>query len=133
MRPVAWIVLAWLATGAVHAGETQLSRLGHDVVPKFQAIALDLDPRQHDYTGSVDVNVEVRSGSLVSPPRRGDRPHENHADPAGEIGKDDSAPLQGLGRRQVELAAGSEIATGRYALRIDFRTTSTRRPRASTG
>ena len=34
-------------------------RLGKDVVPTFQAIRLELDPRKADYTGSVEIDLDV--------------------------------------------------------------------------
>ncbi|MGH7724502.1 MAG: M1 family metallopeptidase [Candidatus Eiseniibacteriota bacterium] len=38
-------------------------RLGQDVVPTFQAIRLELDPRKADYTGSVEIDLDVKKST----------------------------------------------------------------------
>jgi alanyl aminopeptidase len=118
------VVLAALAlVGATElAAETPIGRLGHDVEPVSQAIALDLDPRQADYTGSVDITLNVKVAV---------RSFRFDAD-ALDLGKltltrlgKSSKPirLQATARDggQVEAVAKSELPTGRYNLHIDFK------------
>lgn len=123
MRRLAWIA-ALVSLGAsprAAAAEQPIARLGRDVVPVSQSIVLDLDPRKPDYTGSVEIVIQVRKA--VSSIRF-------HAEAMDllklELLRPDSAldpiPLTAEAESggQVEAKAATEVAPGRYALHIDF-------------
>jgi alanyl aminopeptidase len=116
------LVVACCSIGAVGAAPAPIGRLGHDVVSVSQAIALDLDPRQPDYTGSVDIVIDVRKAVY------GFHFHAEAMDllrltltrPGGA-----SQPIQLVAKPsadgQVEVVADRKIPRGRQVLHIDFR------------
>jgi len=121
MRLATAVVVGWFAFGAAHAVDTPIGRLGRDVVPVTQAIVLDLDPRQSDYTGSVEIVLDVKK------PVRSFRFHAESMDLLDLT----LTPLRGsappirlsatqLADGQVEATAGNGIASGRHTLHIDF-------------
>jgi alanyl aminopeptidase len=114
-------IIAAVSSGVSLAGDARVERLSRDVVPVSQAIALDLDPRQSDYTGSVDIVLDVKKPV---------RQFRFHAESMELLDLTLTLPGGGSPRRlkvtpqldgQVEATAGGEIAAGRYALHIGFR------------
>jgi alanyl aminopeptidase len=84
-----------------------------------ESIALDLDPRQPDYTGSVEIVLEVRK------PVRSFRFHAEAMDLLDLTLTGGSSPPIRLSAKplddgQVEATAGGEIAPGRHVLHIVF-------------
>jgi aminopeptidase N len=121
MRLAAAIAVALSASGAVHGVDAPVERLGRDVVPMTEAIALTLDPRQSDYTGSVEIDLDVRS------PVRSIRFHAEAMDlldltltAPGRSSPPIRLQARSLADGQVEATADSEIAAGRHTLRIEF-------------
>jgi len=122
MHRAAAVAAALVSIGAVRAVEAPLTRLGHDVVPVSQAIALELDPRQPEYTGSVDIVLDVRK------PVRSFRFHAEALDlleltltRPGSSSKPIRLEAKTSTDGQVEAVAESEIPKGRQTLHIDFR------------
>jgi cytosol alanyl aminopeptidase len=110
-----------VAIGAAHAADAPIGRLGNDVVPVAESIALDVDPRLPDYAGSVDVGIEVRK------PTRTFRFHARSI----EISKltierqgGGAPPIQvthkALADEMIEAATDVEMPKGRYTMHIDF-------------
>jgi alanyl aminopeptidase len=122
MRAAVAVVVFSLLASASRAVEAPIGRLGNDVRPVSQAIALELDPRQPEYTGSVDVVLDVRKPV---------RSFDFHAE-AIDLR---SVTLTPYGRSAVafrlqtsELPDGRAVATsatripkGRFSLHIEFR------------
>ena len=122
MRRGAALAVAFVAIGAVRAAETPLARLGHDVVPVSQSIVLDLDPREPDYTGSVDIVLDVRK------PVRTFRFHAEEIDlldltltGPGSSPKPVRLTAKASPDGQVEVTAKREIPKGRHTLHIEFK------------
>jgi alanyl aminopeptidase len=114
--------LAVTLPAAATAGDAALGRLGRDVVPVSQSIALDLDPRAPDYTGSVDVVVDVRTTV------RSIRFHAEQIEltalslaRTGAAGAARPLTASPLPDGQVEAKAEGAIAPGRYTLHADFK------------
>ena len=121
MRLAAAIAVSVLSIGGLGAADASLARLGHDVVPVSEAIALELDPRQPDYTGRVDVVLDVRAAvrsfrfhareiDLLKLTLKPERP--------GSVAFPLTAAVIADG--QVEATAARTIPKGRYLLHIDF-------------
>lgn len=93
-------------------------RLGDDVVPRFQEVALKLDPDQETYSGSVRVELEVR------------KPTERFRFHAEEMnlsrvelqGSSKTIPLthQAGERALIHVTTSEPLKPGRYTLSIDF-------------
>jgi len=103
--------LLLLFTAALAA---QTVRLGNDVVPLAQSIALDVDPRKDDYSGSTTVDVQVKkpvTSFLI------------HAVDltASTITLDDVALTQAKGQDgTLQLTAPAPLTAGRHVLKIAF-------------
>ena len=116
---VAVLVLS-TAAAAADAKDGDISRLGRDVVPVSQSIALTLDARQPDYRGSVDIVIDVKN------PVRSFRFHAEQIDldaltVSGEAGsKPIALTTRPLAGGQVEASAAVTIPKGRYTLHVDF-------------
>ena len=122
MRLAAAVLAVPIAAGAGWAAEPQLGRLGPDVRPVSQAIALVLDPREPDYTGSVDVVLDVVK------PVRSVAFHSEEIDILRvalkpEAAASTSIPLTPapLPDGRIEAAAVKPVPKGRYTLHIDFK------------
>ena len=122
LRRAAALAVAVVSIGVVRAVEAPLGRLGHDVVPVSQSIALELDPRQPSYTGSVDIVLEVRK------PLRSFRFHAEALDLLQLYltrPESSSRPIRLKAEAKdgalVEGAAEQEIPKGRHTLHIDFK------------
>jgi alanyl aminopeptidase len=63
MKHVRLLAVAFLLVATTLSAATV--RLGNDVAPLSQSIALTVDPRQDDYTGSVRVDLEVKKSTSV--------------------------------------------------------------------
>ncbi len=121
MRLISAVVVACVSFGVPHAADAPIGRLGRDVVPVSQAIVLDLDPRQPDYTGSVEIVVDMKK------PSRSFRFHAESMDlldlTLSQPGSS-SPPIRlsatQLADGQVEATSESDIAPGRRTLHIDF-------------
>jgi alanyl aminopeptidase len=114
-------VLGLVPAGHALCAEESIGRLGRDVAPVSQSIVLDLDPRKPDYTGSVEIVLEVRK---VVPTLRF---HAENLDllklELGRVnGTTDPIVLTATAQPDgtVEAKAETAIAPGRYALRISF-------------
>jgi len=121
MRIAVLLIAVVVSGGAFAGGDGDIRRLGRDVVPVAQSIALTLDARLPDYRGSVDIALDVKSQV------RSFRLHAEELDL-------DSLSLSGEGRGakpialtpkalpggQVEVTAAVAIPKGRYTLHIDF-------------
>ena len=111
---------ALVASCASLAGETALGRLGNDVVPVSQAIALELDARRPDYSGSVEVVLDVAK------PVRSIRFHAEDLQltsvvlDAAEGGEPEALSVAQIADAQVEATSGRTIPAGRHVLRIAF-------------
>ena len=121
MRLFATIVVAFVSMRGVDAVPAPIGRLGRDVVPVSQSITLDLDPRKPDYTGSVDIVLDVKQ------PARSFPFHAEAIDllelslrRAGSSSQPIRLTATPSADGQVEAVAGSEIPQGRYTLHIDF-------------
>ncbi len=118
---VSAVAVAFASSGAVDGAPAPIGRLGRDVVPVSQAIELELDPRMPEYTGSVEIVLDVKK-SL--------RSFRFHAESIEllelTLGRQGSAakPIRlaasPFADGQVEVAADGEIAKGRYTLRVVF-------------
>jgi alanyl aminopeptidase len=93
-------------------------RLGHDVLPTFQAVRLDVDARRADYSGSVEISLKVAEAT--------DRFRLHARDMeirsltlTGEAGE---IPTQHetAGLDQLLVRAGAPLAPGDYTLTIAF-------------
>jgi alanyl aminopeptidase len=122
MRRAAAVAAVCVSIGAIRAADAPLGRLGHDVVPVSQSIALELDPRQPDYTGSVDVVLDVKK------PVRSFRFHAEALDlleltltQAGSASKPIRLKAVAKDDAQVEVTAEQGIPKGRHTLHIDFK------------
>ncbi len=122
LRLVAALGAFGVAIGALPAAEAPLGRLGRDVVPVSQSIALELDPRQPEYTGSVEIVVDVKK------PVRSFRFHAEALNllsltltPLGSPSKPITLTAETKDDAQVEVAAEQAIPAGRHILRVDFR------------
>ena len=121
MRLVAALAVAFLCIRAAKAAPSPIGRLGHDVVPVSQSIMLDLDPRKPDYTGSVEIVLDVKK------PTRSFHFHAEAIDlleltlrRAGSSSQPIPLTATPGADGQVEAVAGSDIPQGRYTLHIDF-------------
>ena len=121
MRLAAGAAALFLSVGALRAEVVDIGRLAHDVVPVSQTIALDLDARQPDYTGSVEIVVDVKK------PVRSFRFHAEAIplDTLSLVKQAGAAKPIALTAKtvpdgQVEATAAAVIPTGRYTLRIAF-------------
>jgi alanyl aminopeptidase len=122
MRLAATVLVLSVAVGASQAAAQPIGRLSRDVRPVSQAIALDLDPRNADYTGSIDAVLDV-----VKPVRS----FAFHAEAidlltltlTGEGIPSKPIPLvfAPSGDDQVTATAAKSISKGRYTLHIDFK------------
>jgi alanyl aminopeptidase len=122
MRLAATVLVLSVAVGASYAADQPIGRLSRDVRPVSQAIALDLDPRNPGYTGSIDAVLDV-----VKPVRS----FTFHAEAidllsltlAGEGTASNPIPLvfAPSGDEQVTASAAKPIPKGRYTLHIDFK------------
>jgi alanyl aminopeptidase len=120
-RQAVLAVAAFVSVGALGAPPAPLGRLDQDVVPVFQSIALELDPRQPDYTGWVEIEVDVKR------PVRSFRLHAENIElgalsltPARSSGKPMQLVAKTLADGQIKIVAPREISQGRQRLRIDF-------------
>jgi alanyl aminopeptidase len=116
-------VLATLLAGRTSlAADERIGRLGPDVVPRSQAIVLDLDPREADYTGSVEIRLDVKKAVTSF------RLHAEEID----LGKIELTRVGGAARPVslsaarladgvVELKAAAPIVPGPYTLHIEFK------------
>ena len=59
MRSVSVLSLGLLLTLNATAARAADFRLGHDVVPTFEAVTLETDPDRSDYHGVVRVELKV--------------------------------------------------------------------------
>jgi alanyl aminopeptidase len=121
MRLAAAVVVAFVSIRCALAADAPIGRLGRDVLPVSQAIALELDPRKPDYTGSVDVVLDVKK------PLRSIRFHAESMDllavtltRQGSPSKPIPLAVAPLADGQVEAVAGSTIPKGRHTLHIEF-------------
>jgi len=123
MRMLSSVSVLVLSTAAVAADSQNgdIGRLGRDVVPVSQSIALTLDARQPDYRGSVDIVIDVKN------PVRSFRFHAEEIDldalsVSGEAGgaKPIALTSKALSGGQVEAGADVTIPKGRYTLHVDF-------------
>jgi alanyl aminopeptidase len=118
---VAAVAVAIVSVGAVGSAPAPIGRLARDVVPVSEAISLDLDPRTPDYTGSVEIVVDVKK------PVRSFRFHAEAIDllqvtlgRQGSSAKPIRLAASPVADGQVEVVADGAIANGRHTLRIDF-------------
>ena len=110
-------VLAGIPVGASGA-RAEIVRLGHDVVPTFEEVHLTVDPDRPDYSGSVQVDLQVK--------RETDR-FRFHArnltlDRLVLIGQDLRVALESdsLGSDLIEARADHPLAPGKYVLAVSF-------------
>src|SRR5512144_311698 len=61
MRIAAFLFALVVSPGAFAGGDGDIRRLGRDVLPVSQSIALTLDARLPDYRGAVDIVLDVKS------------------------------------------------------------------------
>jgi alanyl aminopeptidase len=122
MRCAVMAVAAFVSVGAMGEPRAPIGRLDQDVVPVSQSIVLDLDPRQPDYTGWVEIELDVKR------PVRSFRLHAEDLElraitltGAGSSGKPMTLEAKTLADGQVKLVAPRLIPQGRQRLRIDFR------------
>jgi alanyl aminopeptidase len=121
MRCAVAVVVAFVSIGVVRAVPAPIGRLGKDVVPVSQAIVLDLDPRKTDYSGSVEIVLDVKR------PVRSFRFHAEAIDllelnltRPGRSSKPIRLAAKASADGQVEVVADREIPKGRNILRIEF-------------
>src|SRR5690349_21324897 len=115
MRAVALLAAAAaLAAPPSSAADEQVGRLGKDVVPTAQSIWLQLDPREADYKGTVEIKLDVKK------PATSFRIHAEKID-LDTMTLDD-APLTAAVKDDgiVELTASAAIAQGAHLLKIAF-------------
>jgi alanyl aminopeptidase len=121
LRCAAAVFSSVLALAASASPPAPIGRLDQDVVPFSQSITLDLDPRQPDYTGWVEIVVDVKI------PVRSFRLHAEELQ-LGSItltGPGSSSSAMSLTAKaidggQIKVVAARTIRPGRYRLRIDF-------------
>jgi alanyl aminopeptidase len=122
MRLAATVLSLSVAVGASQAADPPIGRLSRDVRPVSQAIALDLDPRNADYTGSIDAVLDVAKSV------RSFTFHSEAIDLltltlTGEGTASTPIPLvfAPSGDDQITASAAKPIPKGRYTLHIDFK------------
>ena len=120
------VVATGLAAGlllsrSAGAAPEPIGRLGHDVVPVSQAIVLDLDPRKPDYTGSIEVVLNVRR-QVSSFSLHAEAIDVRKATIAPANTTIDPMPLTVTASRdgQIEAKAPQPLAPGRYTLVMEF-------------
>jgi alanyl aminopeptidase len=115
------VVPLCLALAVPAAAADTIGRLDPNVVPLGEAVRLDLDPRQEDYSGSVEISLAVRAAT------RSFRFHAEeidlkrvvlHRDGAAEPARTLTTSVGAEG--MVTAEAAGPIAPGRYTLTIDF-------------
>jgi len=111
------LVAGAILTGAPDA-RAEIVRLGHDVVPTFEVVHLTVDPDRPDYTGSVQIDLEVK--------RETDR-IRFHArslvlDRVVLIGQNFQAVLEpdSVGSDLIEVRNDKPLTPGRYSLAVSF-------------
>ena len=122
MRLAGLVFGVLLAAGRSESADPQIERLGHGVRPLSQAVALDLDPRLPDYTGSVDVVLDVAR------PVRSIAFHSEDIDllritlvPKGAASTSIPLTPTPLADGVVRAASTTTVPKGRYTLHIDFK------------
>jgi alanyl aminopeptidase len=113
--------VAFVSARAASVTPAPLGRLDQDVVPVSQAIALELDPRQPDYTGSVEIVIDVKK------PIRSFRLHADELEldaltltGQGSSGKPMTLTATTVADGQIKIVAPREIPKGRQQIHIDF-------------
>jgi len=121
MRLAAAVAAVFVSIRVVYAVDAPVARLGRDVVPVSQAIVLDLDPSNPDYTGSVEIVLDVRK------PVRSFRLHAESIDllevtltRQGSSSEPTRLVAKASADGQVEVVADNGIPKGRHTLHIDF-------------
>ncbi len=113
-------VMATLSAGAARAQSQDAIRLGPDVVPVRQSVALRLDPDRTDYTGSTRIEIEVRRETTSFRFHAEEMALTNmHLTPVTG-GDPVSLEHEMLPKGVVRAISPSPIAPGRYALSMDF-------------
>jgi alanyl aminopeptidase len=113
------MICALAATGFGASGaRAEIVRLGHDVVPIFEAVHLTVDPDRPDYVGSVQIDLDVKKET--------DR-FRFHArsltlDRVVLIGTDLQTTLtpDSVGNDLMEVRSTEPLAPGRYSLSVSF-------------
>ncbi len=107
------------------------ARLDRDVRPVSIEVALDLDPRREDYTGTVTAEIEVRHAvERIRLHARGLRVSRATLRPAGGAGGAVPAPVGLLPPDQIEVVPPQTVAPGRYTLTMEFSNRFSRRAAA---
>ena len=107
-----------LAVGWSPASAAEAVRLGHDVVPTFQAVELEVDADRTDYRGSVTITLRARKATDHFDLHAQDMDLTSVAleGPAGTVG----ARHERVDSERVRIVAAEALSPGEHTLRIAF-------------
>jgi alanyl aminopeptidase len=120
MRIAAIALGICLLAGPAGAADPKVGRLGRDVVPLAQSITLDLDPRRAEYSGSVEVRLEVKK-RVPGFQLHGEKLDLGAFELSRTEGPSITLEATALPDGVIDVRAEGTIAPGAYTLRIAFR------------